>query len=252
MNNNSHIPSPSGVPDKLLTPEQAADLLQVSKRTMYEWLRTGEIPAVRFGERLVRVRESDVLTPDVKAYLEEGLQLAHHPETVEQAARAFEKAIKLNPRYTLAYFHLGTMYYEWSHFHRAVEPLKKAIELNPERTPAYMNLAMNYNYSNHFHDAEEVLKKVIELRPDHKEAYHQLGYAVLQQGREKEAIKYFEKAIELYPQHAMATHFLGHALMRVQDFHGMRRLQEKIKDLHPHEAEHLALVLSLNEPRKRR
>lgn len=76
---------------------------------MYEWLRKGEIPVVRIGVRLVRVRESDVLTPDVRGFLEEGLKLSHHPATVEQAAAFFERAIRLNPRYTLAHFELGRM-----------------------------------------------------------------------------------------------------------------------------------------------
>jgi excisionase family DNA binding protein len=239
--------------DRLLTPEQAAELLQVSKRTMYEWLRNGEIPSVRMGERLIRVREKDVLTPDVRAFLEEGLKYAHSPHTVEQAATAFEKAIKMNPRYTLAYFHLGTMFYEWSHFDRAVEPLKKAIELNPEAFPAYMNLGMNYNHAGQHAEAEKILMKAVELNPNHAEAYYQLGFSVIQQfGREKEAAIYFSKAVEIDPKHGMATHFCGWALVRAEDFNGAREFKEQIKDSHPEEAEHLKMLIELNERPKRR
>ncbi len=101
--------------NKLLTPEQAADLLQVSKRTIYEWLRNGEIPSERIGDRLIRIRESDVLSPDVRSYFEQGCKLSHHPESVERAADFFNKAIELNPRYTLAYFEMGRMFYSWLH-----------------------------------------------------------------------------------------------------------------------------------------
>jgi excisionase family DNA binding protein len=251
IDNTSQTPPSNGTSDKLLTPEQAADLLQVSKRTMYEWLRKGEIPSVKMGERLIRVREKDILTPDVKYYLEQGLQHSQHPSTVEQAAWFFNKAIELNPRYNLAYFHLGTMYYQWSHFYQAVEPLKKAIELNPERTPAYMNLAMNYNYSGNFHGAEELLKKVLELAPDHIEAHYQLGFSLLQQfGKTKEAIKHFRKAVKLHPKHAMAYEFLSHALIDERDFIGARKLLEELKELHPKQAEHLALLIELNEPKR--
>jgi excisionase family DNA binding protein len=238
--------------DRLLTPEQAAELLQVSKRTMYEWLRNGEIPSVRMGERLIRVREKDVLTPDVRAFLEEGLQYAHSPTTVERAAYAFEKAIEMNPRYTLAYFHLGTMFYEWSHFNRAVAPLKKAIELNPEAFPAYMNLAMNYNLSSRYSEAEETLKKAIELNPNNAEAYYQLGVSVMQQGRDKEALTHLKKAIELYPQHGMATHFYGWLLVKTDNFNEAKRFGQQIKELHPQEAERITLLISLNEPQRRR
>jgi excisionase family DNA binding protein len=246
--------TPMGASDKLITPEQAADLLQVSKRTMYEWLRNGEIPSVRIGERLIRVRESDVLTPDARAYLEQGLlHDSPHPHEMEQAVRAYNKAIQLNPRYALAYFCLGTMYYRWSHYHEAEIPLKKAIELNPEYFAAYMNLGMNYNHAGNYHDAEEILKKAIDLKPDHAEAHYQLGFSLLQQYlKYEEAIKYFKKAVELYPKHTMATHFLGFALVvRARDFDGARELQERIKDINPQEAEHIALLISLNEPYQR-
>jgi excisionase family DNA binding protein len=243
----------SDTSDKLITPEQAAELLQVSKRTMYEWLRNGEIPSVRMGERLIRVREKDVLTPDVRAYLEQGLQHdSPHPHEMEQAERAYNKAIQLNPRYALAYFCLGTMYYRWGHYHKAEAPLRKAIELNPEYFASYMNLGMNFNYAGRYSAAEEVLKKAVELNPDYAEAHYQLGFALLQQYvKYEDGIKHLKKAVELNPRHAMATHFLGLALVvRAGDFDGARELQMRIKDFNPQEAEHIALLISLNEPRK--
>lgn len=234
--------------DRLLTPEQAAEVLQVSKRTMYEWLRKGEMPSVRIGERLVRVRESDVLTPDVRSFLEQGLQLSRHPGTVEQAAAFFEKAIRLNPRYTLAYFHLGTMYYEWGHYHKAIEPLKKAIELHPEAPASHINLGMNYNLAGMYHDAEEVLRQALEIVPDQTQAHYDLGFALMQQGRTKEAIKHFREAVKNKPQNVMAYHFLGHLLViRERDLAGARKLVKELKPLHPDQAEHLEQLISLNE-----
>jgi excisionase family DNA binding protein len=232
---------------KLLTPEQAADLLQVSKRTMYEWLRRGEIPSVKLGDRLVRVRERDVLTPDVRLLLEQGLQLAHSPHTVDQAARFFEKAIRLNPRYTLAYFHLGTMYYEWSHFQKAVEPLKKAIELNPEMASSYINLGMNYNLAGMYRDAEEVLRQALQIVPDQTQAHYDLGFALMQQGRRKEAIKHYREAVKSNPQNIMAYHFLGYSLVvHEHDLVAARKLLEELAPLHPQQAEELAHLISLN------
>jgi len=45
--------------DKLLTPEQAAEILGVKLRTMREWLRTGRIKGVKAGA-LWRIRENDL------------------------------------------------------------------------------------------------------------------------------------------------------------------------------------------------
>jgi len=233
---------------RLLTPEQAADVLQVSKRTMYEWLRKGEIPSIKFGDRLVRVRERDVLTPDVRLLFEQGMQLAHSPHTVEQAARFFEKAIRLNPRYTLAYFHLGTMYYEWSHFQKAIEPLRKAIELNPDMAASYINLGMNYNLAGMYHDAAEVLRQALEIIPDQTQAHYELGFALMQQHRHKEAVKHFRAAVNSNAQNIMAHHFLGYSLVvYLHDLVAARKLLKELKPLHPQQADELDHLIRLND-----
>ena len=47
------------VPLRLLTAEDLAEALRISRYRAYELLRDGELPAVRVG-RLVRVREDDL------------------------------------------------------------------------------------------------------------------------------------------------------------------------------------------------
>ena len=44
--------------DKLLTPQEIADILKVKKTTVYEMLKRNEIPSSRFGKQ-IRVREKD-------------------------------------------------------------------------------------------------------------------------------------------------------------------------------------------------
>lgn len=248
MNSTTHAP------DRLLTPEQAAELLQVSKRTVYEWLRIGELPATRIGERLWRIREGDIVNPQMDTYLKMGMEHDARCE-VERGAWAYKKAIELNPRHFLPYFGLGTMYYRWSHHYEAVEPLKKAIELNPEALPAFVNLGMNYNYSHNYPEAESVLRKAIELKPDHAEAHFQLGFALMQQSllsNKKEVIKHLREAVRLNPDHWKAIHFLSLALIDAQDFNGARQLRDEVKEKHPNAGEHLDLLLRLNEPQAHR
>jgi excisionase family DNA binding protein len=47
--------------EKLLTPEQVAERLQVTERTVYSWLRRGKLPALKLG-RLWRIRPDDLET----------------------------------------------------------------------------------------------------------------------------------------------------------------------------------------------
>lgn len=45
--------------ERLMTPEQAADRLAVSPKTLRDWLRRGQLRGVKVG-RLWRVREADL------------------------------------------------------------------------------------------------------------------------------------------------------------------------------------------------
>lgn len=192
------------------------------------------------------------ISAEAKAYFGEGVRLSQHPSTVDQSAAAFEEAIRLHPEYAEAYFELGTMYYRWSHFHKAIEPLKKAIELEPHQPAAYGNLGMNYNLAGMYPDAEEILRKLIEIVPDHASGHYELGFALLQQGRPEEAVEHFRKTVKLHPQHAMAYYFLSLALVcYVRDFSGAKQLLRELQELHPAEAKHLALLISLNDPSQR-
>lgn len=47
--------------DKLLTPQEIADLLGVKKSTIYSWTHQGFIPFVKAG-RLLRFRQSEVIS----------------------------------------------------------------------------------------------------------------------------------------------------------------------------------------------
>lgn len=45
--------------EKLLTPEQVAERLQVTVQTIYTWMRSGYLPSVKMG-RLWRIRPDDL------------------------------------------------------------------------------------------------------------------------------------------------------------------------------------------------
>jgi excisionase family DNA binding protein len=59
--------------DQLLTPEQAAERLLVAKKTILDWLRTGQLKGRKAG-RLWRIRERDLeaflVEPDIPQAVE--------------------------------------------------------------------------------------------------------------------------------------------------------------------------------------
>ena len=58
---------------KLLKAEQVADLLDLSKSFVYQMIRQGQLPAVRFGSA-VRVRQEDL-----DAFVQANLQEKRNP-----------------------------------------------------------------------------------------------------------------------------------------------------------------------------
>ena len=45
--------------EKLLTPAQVAERLQITERTVYEWIRGGKLLALKLG-RLWRIRQDEL------------------------------------------------------------------------------------------------------------------------------------------------------------------------------------------------
>jgi len=45
--------------EKLLTPTQVAERLQITERTVYEWIRGGKLTALKLG-RLWRIRQDEL------------------------------------------------------------------------------------------------------------------------------------------------------------------------------------------------
>ena len=50
----------TGVPERLLTPDQVAERLSLSVLTVRAWLRSGRLPGVKPGGRVWRVRDADL------------------------------------------------------------------------------------------------------------------------------------------------------------------------------------------------
>lgn len=47
--------------DKLLTPQEVADLLQVRKSTIYQWTHQGFIPHIKLRKNVLRFRHDRVM-----------------------------------------------------------------------------------------------------------------------------------------------------------------------------------------------
>jgi len=60
------------VDERYITVAQAAELLEVSRSTLWRWIDQGRLPAYRFGQRRVLIRQEDLKTLITPARGEKG------------------------------------------------------------------------------------------------------------------------------------------------------------------------------------
>ncbi len=52
----------SNAPDRLLTPDEAAEVVGTTGRTIRRWIRQSRLPAIHLSERTIRIRPDDLET----------------------------------------------------------------------------------------------------------------------------------------------------------------------------------------------
>ena len=108
--------------------------------------------------------------------------IAYHQMTdLRSAKKYYEKAIKLNPKYSEAINNLGTVYYATKSYRRAVSQYKKSLKLAPNSASVYSNLGTAYFARKNYDQAVAAYQQALSLDPDVFE--HRSTHGILLQER---------------------------------------------------------------------
>jgi tetratricopeptide (TPR) repeat protein len=102
---------------------------------------------------------------------------AQDPERLAQIERLLAKAIKIDPRFDVAYLQLGILYSSESKTEEAKKAYQKAIELNPRSGEAHYRLGLEYKKAGKTAQASEEFRL-------HQEAENSEAAAIESQRRE--------------------------------------------------------------------
>lgn len=154
------------------------------------------------------------------AYADRGFRLyqeGKYDESLQQLQQALQQGVK---RYSLEEVHtgIGNTLNELGRLDEAVKAHEKALQINPRFHKAWVNLGIVYRLQSKFDDAERCYMKALELKPDYAELHASLGALLIFQDKSKEAILALEKAIALDPQLAVSHANLALALATVGRF----------------------------------
>lgn len=118
-------------------------------------------------------------------------------EKKEEARIRFEKALKMNPKWWIAWNNLGIYYDDRGDHKKAEKYYKKSLEGN--YPPAYENLARNYLLQKKYDLGKSFIKKALKKNPKSPSLWATLGIIEYKLGDKKEALFAVKKSFELFP-----------------------------------------------------
>ena len=144
------------------------------------------------------------LTPEEQKALkhnERGLELFLKGKQ-DDAIKAYQEAIRSNPKLAAAHNNLGSTYFAAGRFEEAAAAFRRACELESDYGQAFFNLALAQIKLGHEKEANETLDAALR-------AYNSAGETHLKAGRLKEAEEAFRGMLQIDPEYAPALMRLG-------------------------------------------
>ena len=143
--------------------------------------------------KLLRYREKD--------YFNRGCTLGNDGY-YEEALKAYDKAIELNPDYADAWVFKGAALdelgrYEEGRYEEALKAYDKAIELKPDDAKVWHDKGGALCNLGRYEEALEAFDKAIELKQDYGRVWVHKAYAYSHMGDKRNALQSLSKAIEL-------------------------------------------------------
>ena len=165
----------------------------------------------------------------------------------EEAAAAFRLALSLDPRSAEAQNNLGEALGELKQFQRALEAFQRAVALDGRFLKARYNMGVTYDHLGQLKYAEFVYRILIRDFPDFVLAYDSLAVTLSKSGRAREAIALHEKAISLDAKEPSFYYNFAVSYVVLGDLRRAREQQQKLRNLDPAMAEHLAMVIAKHQ-----
>jgi len=166
----------------------------------------------------------------------------HQMMQTEQARKLYERAIKLDPKYSEAVNNLGTIYYARKSYRRAVSQYNKALRLAPSSASIYSNLGTAQFARKKYEKALEAYQQALALDPDVFEHRSTQG-VLLQERNVQERAKFhyylartyakagaFERAL-LYMRKALEEGFRERDKFREEPEFAQMQEMEEFKEL---------------------
>jgi serine/threonine protein kinase/Flp pilus assembly protein TadD len=158
---------------------------------------------------------------------------------VEKAAEYFERAIKIDPSFAMAYHELGMACLTFGKPIAAREAYARAMELSggaSEKDRLIIGASHAQYVERDLKKSTAIREEIVRRYPDDKWNHFWLGFSYYQQNRLNDAVIVFEKCLQLDPDFGEAANHLGGTYLELGEFEKAVELTERYIALTPGKA----------------
>jgi len=223
----------AGDPRSIIAPLESALQLRPDVTQIRTLLADAYQAVGRSEDAASLIREQIKKTPeDSQSYLVLGVILKKQKKN-DEARKAFEKALELNPANVVALDQMTDLDLEAKAFSTVHQRADAMLKKEPNSPPAYYIHGRSYVMERNFPAAETALKKAIELDPNLGAPYNLLVAIYVQTNKLPDALKELETVLAKNPQYSPALLTSGIIYGQMGDFAKARDSYEKVLALNP-------------------
>ena len=116
----------------------------------------------------------------------------YHNGNYEEALKAFDEAIYINPKYAEAFFAKGNLYGKNKEYKKSIKCFNKAIKIKKDYYNAYCNKAISYFNIEKYKKSLKCLNRAIKINSNKDNAWQIKVYLLMKIKKYDEALKCFE------------------------------------------------------------
>jgi tetratricopeptide (TPR) repeat protein len=128
----------------------------------------------------------------------------------DEARKAYQKAIDVDPNFVDAYRCLGRLYSKMGDWDRAFDNYNKALAKHPRDPVIFYEIGMCHNRRKNFDEAIRCFQKALEYDPEYRDALKTLGFTLAYSGQTEKGLAYLTRA---YQGSAMAHFYLARVML---------------------------------------
>ncbi len=140
------------------------------------------------------------------------------------AARAYAKAVDINPNNGDAHVAWGRVLLEQGRLAEATRHFNKALAIDPNDKNAHWGLGKAYSLGQNYAGTVDAARKALEIDPEFAPAHALVGAALSQMGHLTEAKRHLTEAIRLDSEEAAPYVMLGNMSLREKNLEEGKRL----------------------------